>query len=61
MADRLLDIFIELTVRKMGLGMSESDAFTQYPDFKIVDLVLENTLQHVWPDVALPSLEVIKF
>ena len=42
----------------MGLGVVEADAFTAYPDFGLVSLVVEHTLAKAWPDVRLCTLEV---
>ena len=60
-AERILDIFVELVVRKMGLGSYEGDAFTAYPDYKLVSLVLDYTLKQTWPDLQVPTLEVSTF
>ena len=57
-SERLMEIFVELTVRKMGLGRVEGDAFVAYPDFNLVSLVVEHTLEKAWPDVRLCTLEV---
>ena len=53
-----MEIFVALTVRKMGLGTVEADAFLAYPDFGLVSLVVEHTLSKAWPDVRLSTLEV---
>ena len=58
MAERLMDMFVELTVRKMGLGTVEGEAFMAYPDFKLVSLVVEHTLAKAWPEIRLCTLEV---
>ena len=55
-----MEIFVELTVRKMVLGAVEADAFVAYPDFGLVSLVVEHTLAKAWPDVRLCTLEVSK-
>ena len=53
--ERLMDMFVELTVRRMGLGTVEGEAFMAYPDFKLVSLVVEHTLAKAWPEIWLFS------
>ena len=51
-------MFVELTVRKMGLGAVETDAFMAYPDYKLVSIVVEHTLAKAGPGIRLRTLEV---
>ena len=57
-SERLMDIFVAFTIRKMGLGTVEANAFVAYPDYGLVSLVVEHTLSKAWPDVRLATLEV---
>ena len=52
-----MDIFVELTIRKLGLGTVESEAFMAYPDYKLVSLVVEHTLAKAWPETRLCTLD----
>ena len=57
-SERLMEIFVALTVRKLGLGTVEADAFVAYPDFGLVSIVVEHTLSKAWPEIRVPTLEV---
>ena len=56
---RLLDICMGLTERRANMSIPEVEAFRLMPDFKLVEAVLHNCLQCVWPEDDLPILDEV--
>ena len=44
---RLLDIFLELTIRRADMSQSEREAFRILPDYHLLESILHYTLQYV--------------
>ena len=53
---RLMDIMLDLTVKKLGLSFQEGNAFRCYPDYRLLSEVVETTLSVACPGFDFPAL-----
>ena len=55
-ADRLLEILMELTQMRAQMNEAEVEAFRRYPDFVLMEAILHHSLLYTWGEGPLPLL-----
>ena len=55
-AQRLFEIFMELTQRRAQMSVAEVEAFRMYPDFALMEAMLHHCLFLTWGEGPLPLL-----